>query len=222
MAPCPTEYVVLDILGGVRDVEEQPSGDAPCWAHLEERLLYERIRKDVAERVPVDDRERESMALFLEHFDRLISPFDEESSPVHVTGSAVVVGPRGVVLHRHRRLGTWIQPGGHIDDGETPWEAARREAQEETGLPVRFADLDGGRDRRGPALLHVDVHPGPRGHTHLDLRYLLESEDVQPNPAPGESDEVQWFAWGAAIERTTAGLSGLLASIRRGVSGDDQ
>lgn len=181
-----------------------------------DRLLYERIRQDVAERVPVDHRERQSVATFLEHFDKLISPFDEASSPVHVTGSAVVVGPRGVVLHRHRRLGTWIQPGGHIDDGETPWDAARREAVEETGLPVRFADPDGGRDGRGPALLHVDVHPGPRGHTHLDLRYLLESEDVEPDPAPGESDEVKWFAWDAAIERTTVGLSGLLASLRGG------
>ncbi len=196
------------------DVGDQAGGDAPCWAHLEERLLYERVCQDVAERVPVDDRERESVITFLEHFDRLVAPFDEETSPIHVTGSAVIVGPQGVVLHRHRRLGIWIQPGGHIDDGETPWEAARREAVEETGLPVRFAGSDGGRDGRSPALLHVDVHPGPKGHTHLDLRYLLECDDVAPMPAEGESNEVHWFAWDAAIERTTDGLSGLLTSMR--------
>lgn len=197
------------------DVEEQGGGDAPCWAHLEDRLLYERVRQDVAERVPVDDRERQSVATFLDHFDSLVAPFDEKSSPVHVTASAVIAGRRGVVLHLHRRLGIWMQPGGHIDDGETPWEASRREAQEETGLAVRLADPDGGRDGRGPALLHVDVHSA-RGHTHLDLRYLLESDDVDPVPPEGESQDVHWFDWDTAIERSDAGLRGLLASMRPG------
>lgn len=195
----------------------QPGGDAPCWSHLEDRLLYERLRRDVADRVPVDDRECQSVATFLAHFDRLVAPFDEQASPVHVTGSAVIIGPRGVVLHLHRRLGVWIQPGGHIDDGETPWDAARREAEEETGLPVRFADPWGGPDGRGPSLLHVDVHPGAREHTHLDVRYLLESDDVDPAPPHGESQEVHWFGWDDAIARTTEGLRGLLTWMRRGV-----
>ena len=41
--------------------------------------------------------------------------------------------PRGILLLVHRRLGIWLQPGGHVDPGETPWEAARRETVEETG-----------------------------------------------------------------------------------------
>ena len=75
---------------------------------------------------------------------RLARPFDEHADPVHVTGSAFIVGPRGIVLLRHRRLGIWVQPGGHVDAGETPWDGARREAVEETGLPVRHL----GRRRR--------------------------------------------------------------------------
>ncbi len=87
-----------------------------------------------------------------------------------MTGSAIVVGPRGVVLLRHKRLGLWLQPGGHVDPGETPWQGALREAFEETGLDVRFA---GSGDAHVPLLVHVDVHDGGRGHTHLDLRYLV-------------------------------------------------
>ena len=75
-------------------------------------------------------------------FDRLDDPLDQALDAVHVTGSAIVVGPRGVVLLRHKRLGLWLQPGGHIDPGETPWDAALREAQEETGLEVSFGDVD--------------------------------------------------------------------------------
>jgi len=180
-------------------------------------LVIEAIRADVAEREPVDERERASISTFLEHVDRLVSPFDEDASPVHVTGSAVILGERGVVLHRHRRLGIWLQPGGHIDVGETPWDAAWREAGEETGLPVHPAPLDP--VRRRPPLLHVDVHPGPRGHTHLDLRYLFGADPVDPAPPPGESPEVHWLDLDVAIERADDGLRGLLVALRTGAPG---
>ncbi len=38
-----------------------------------------------------------------------------------------------------------------------------------------------------PELIHVDVHEGGRGHTHLDLRYLIDGGEADPNPPEGES-----------------------------------
>ncbi len=170
---------------------------------------HEYVRQSVEQRESIDVAERDSIAWFLVEFDRLDDPFDQALDPVHVTGSAIVVGPRGVVLLRHKRLGFWLQPGGHIDPGETPWEAALREAHEETGLDVSFADV-------GPAgvprLVHVDVHDGGRGHTHLDLRYVLVGGDADPDPPEGESQEIGWFDWPAAIER--AGDDRLKALLR--------
>lgn len=173
-------------------------------------VVREEVREAVRARVPVDDRERQSIARFLDEFDRLDHPWDEDAQPVHVTGSAIIVGRRGVILHKHRIIGLWIQPGGHIDPGETPWEAAVREAAEETGLPVRLAPFDG----EVPPIAHVDVHPGPRGHTHLDLRYLLESDDVDPAPPEGESPDVYWFDWDDAIDLADLGLRGALIALR--------
>jgi 8-oxo-dGTP pyrophosphatase MutT (NUDIX family) len=158
------------------------------------------VRRTVADRDPIDDVERASIVEFLARYDELIDPFDQRSDPIHVTGSAIVVGPRGVILLRHKRLGLWLQPGGHIDQGETPWEAALREAAEETGLDVRWAGL--GADGV-PPLMHVDVHAGGRGHTHLDLRYLVDGGDADPDPPDGESQEIGWFDWAAAVERAT-------------------
>ena len=162
--------------------------------------LVDQVRRTLTERVPIDEAERSSIERTLAELDRLTDPFDQEADPVHVTGSAIVVGPRGVVLLKHKRLGLWLQPGGHVDPGETPWDGALREAGEETGLDVSFADVD---DDGAPRLVHVDVHAGGRGHTHLDLRYVVDAGDVDPDPPEGESQEIAWFDWPAAIERAS-------------------
>ncbi len=138
------------------------------------------------------EREAASRARFLAELDRLADPFSREADPVHVTGSAIVTGRRGTVLHWHKRIGGWMQPGGHIDAGETPWEAALRETQEETGLQVCHP-------AGGPRLLHLDAHPAG-SHFHLDLRYLLGAADEEPAPPPGESQQVRWFTLTDALD----------------------
>jgi len=61
------------------------------------------------------------------------------SSPLHVTGSAVVVHPptRRVLLRWHDRMQRWLHVGGHAGTGETSaFEVALREAWEETAFPI--------------------------------------------------------------------------------------
>lgn len=147
-----------------------------------------------------DARARTSQERFLAELDRLPRPFDEQADRTHVTASAIVTGPRGTLLHRHKRLGRWLQPGGHIDDGELPWEAAVRETLEETGLV-------GAHPGGVPRLVHVDVHEAARGHTHLDLRYLLHA-DGEPDPPAGESQAVAWFCWTDAFAVADKALVG--------------
>ena len=159
-------------------------------------------------RTPVDERERESIEKFLADVPHLVEPYDEALGLVHVTASAIVVSDAGdkVALHLHKRLGLWLQPGGHIDAGETPAQGALREAEEETGLPVRHEDGTG-------LFVHVDVHAGPKGHTHHDLRYVVRAPEVPMNPAEGESPDARWFTWDEAIEIADVGLvGGLLAT----------
>lgn len=157
---------------------------------------------------PVDERERESIAEFCEIVPSLSSPFSEHADIRHVTASAIVVGRRGVALHVHKRLGLWLQPGGHIDDGESPHAAAVRESQEELGLVVSHP-------HDGPQLIHLDVHPGPRGHRHFDLRYLLLAGDDDPRPGEGESPQARWFTFDEAFAVADLGLrGGLTAALR--------
>jgi 8-oxo-dGTP pyrophosphatase MutT (NUDIX family) len=144
----------------------------------------------------------------LEALDTLESPFDRHANPTHVTASAVVVGRRGTILHLHRHLRRWLQPGGHLEAGEMPFEAALRESREETGLELSHpAD--------GPRLVHVDVHPGAKGHTHLDLRFLVLAEDLEPAPPAGESQQVRWCSWDEAETIADEALVGAIRVARR-------
>ena len=172
-------------------------------------MLKAELRNLVSRHHAGSPREEAAQQRFLAELDRLPTPCDEHADHTHVTASAIVVGPRGTILHLHKRLGRWMQPGGHIDAGEAPDEAALREATEELGLAMEHpAD--------GPRLINLDVHEAALGHTHLDLRYLVLGADADPHPPPGESPEARWCSWAEAAAMADEALAGALEIARAG------
>lgn len=162
-------------------------------------MSHDALRRQLAAIVPVDDREAASIDATLARLDWPGDAFSESANDHHLTASAFVISSRGVILHRHRRLGIWVQPGGHVDAGESPDAAALRETNEETGLVVRHVEP--------VTLFHVDVHPGPKGHTHYDLRYVVLADPLDPRPPDHESPDVSWFDFDAAQERAEPTLA---------------
>lgn len=155
----------------------------------------DRLRSQLLAHRPREPREERSLRRTLAMLDWLAAPLDETADPTHVTASAVVVGTDDrVLLHRHKRLGIWLQPGGHVDPGESCEMAALREVAEETGLAGELV---------GDVPLHVDVHEGPRAHVHLDVRWLVRvPAGAVPAPLAGESQDVAWFDRGEALAIT--------------------
>lgn len=109
----------------------------------------------------------------------------------HLTGSAWIVDSTRTrtLLTHHRKLGKWLQLGGHADGDLDLLAVALREATEESGL-TRLRIVS-------PAIFDVDRHwiPPRRnepGHWHYDLRFLLEAD---PNESLVITDESHDLAW---------------------------
>ncbi len=113
--------------------------------------------------------------------------------PGHFTASGFVVSPNGssMLLIHHRRLGRWLQPGGHIDSGDgSPIAAAAREVTEETGVAVEPILTD---------LIDLDIHPIPPrvpepAHEHFDLRFAFRALN-ETLVATDEVFDAIWVRW---------------------------
>ena len=71
-------------------------------------------------------------------------PPHEKPHPVVCAGAVVRDGSGRLLLVRRGRppsAGLWSLPGGRVEPGETPAEAAVREVREETGLDVALGHL---------------------------------------------------------------------------------
>ncbi len=144
--------------------------------------------------------EEAGKALEIENF--LLShedAFSRTCIPGHITGSAFVVDEdfSAALFVHHAKLGKWLQPGGHCEWGETALSAARREAEEETGIAPRSLVMDGPFD--------IDIHEIPaRGkvpaHLHLDIRYLFVSPRIEVR-GNEESHAVAWLSFDEACRR---------------------
>ena len=136
------------------------------------------------------------------------NPFSRSNQIGHVTASGLLVHESKALLIFHPYIKAWFQPGGHIDDGESPIEAAIREVYEETGF---ICALDSG----GLEPVDVDVHEIPANpqkgegvHLHIDLLYRLK---VLRQDKSSEDILYDWFSFdqikSTRIRRVLSNLS---------------
>ena len=116
--------------------------------------------------------------------------FDRHHLAGHFTGSAWLVSADGerVLLMHHRKLGRWLQLGGHADGDADLARVALREAEEESGLSNLMVE---------PEIFDLDRHRIPaRGeepeHWHYDVRYVVR---VTGSEAFSINEEALALAW---------------------------
>ena len=96
------------------------------------------------------------------------------------TVATFVVHRGQVLLLFHAKLGLWLPPGGHVEHGELPDEAAVREVLEETGVRCRLVGEHGVEVSYPLQLIRPlgiqveDIRPGVQ---HIDLVYFAVAEE---------------------------------------------
>ena len=154
---------------------------------MQDRLPLARLLADYLARYPAE-------AAVVQDFRTLLDDagpvFERARLAGHFTGSAWVVsadGQRTLLMH-HRKLGRWLQPGGHADgDAHLP-RVALREAEEETGLVDLVVE---------DAIHDLDRHAIPaRGsepeHWHYDVRFVVRATSREDFAVNEESLALAW------------------------------
>ncbi len=118
-----------------------------------------------------------------------------------IVASCMVVDGGKLLLLMHRKLGAWLPPGGHVEDGEFPYEAAARETREETGLDVEIFGsdevkhiYDGAHTLEVPFIIvYEDVPYKDEAHIHFDMVYMAKVKGGALAVNADENTELRWF-----------------------------
>lgn len=115
----------------------------------------------------------------------------------HFCASVFIINPQDkkILLVMHRKNGKWTQPGGHIEDDETPEECALREAYEETGLRVSLLGERFPREDDFIRPLGIQKNRHSDGNIHIDIIYAaVPNNDIEPKINILEESSIKWFS----------------------------
>lgn len=122
-----------------------------------------------------------------------------ENADRDFVAGAFIVKNDEILLLRHKKYGMWLQPGGHVEEGETPDEAAIRETMEEVGLEVEILESfrpDTSFENKSedlPQPFNINLHQIEEGHWHLDFQYLARPVGGVDEKEYSDED-MKWFS----------------------------
>ena len=113
-----------------------------------------------------------------------------------VAAFVVIFDKKGRVLLSHRRdLDLWNLPGGRVESGEMPIEAAVRETREETGLKIKIKELIGvyGKSKRDEVvfLFRGKIKGGKlKETTEADQHKFFKIKKLPKNTIPKHKERI--------------------------------
>jgi len=161
-------------------------------------------------------KEKKSTELFSEFLTKTPESelFSRKNFGGHITTSAFIIDEdyNEMLLLKHKTLGRWLQPGGHVEADVSLLLSALREAIEETGIPkTQLQNISIFENSEVP--FDIDSHYIPanpnkeeEGHYHHDLRYLfVYTGDGKIKYNEKESTGLKWVSFMELMEDDTFG-----------------
>lgn len=155
-----------------------------------------------------------------------------------LTAAGCLIHQDRVLLVKHKKVGSWLNPGGHLDPDELPHQAAEREFWEETGVRVKAYSPNPITDQTGkseylPNPILTNLHwvsqdnylirtqgkkptqqsqlwtKGSRKcEQHLSFIYLVQPEDPHQLEFRENVEETEGIGWFERAELENLGLYG--------------
>lgn len=102
-----------------------------------------------------------------------------------------------VLLTWNKRLQTWIPVGGHIELGETPEEAIKREVLEETGFEFEFTPKPHKQNNGSLKVLkphRMQIEDIPNHSTHINTIFIGRCLSSFDKSETDENEKLKWFS----------------------------
>jgi hypothetical protein len=164
------------------------------------------LKEKLGRYVPTDKTEIADKAKMLEFLNSHEDCFERSLAIGHFTGSCWLVNRDGTkfLLTLHKKIGRWLQLGGHADGEHDLARVSLKEAQEESGL--RNIELLS--DEIFDIGIHlIAEHRGIPAHYHYDVRFLLKTTDNDVDiQISDESNDLKWFE-DASVLPSDAGIN---------------
>ncbi len=142
--------------------------------------VYNRVLDRIKEKKLTKDENASS------HFCTHFVPYDQKT--------------KRVLIVDHKKAGTWLFPGGHIDAGELPSQSVEREFREEMGTSFHFSK------NTQPFLITRAVINRPTHSSckeHFDLWYITPTNEEKVNINMDEFNNYRWVDYEKGKEMIT-------------------